>query len=90
MSEVMAWLGLLTDPTDEITNGEAKGRCHPWADLSRCLLSVVRFIVMSTPDQMKVRTASSFFFEFVCCSHWQPCSAGGAAGWLMQPRNLPR
>ena len=43
----------LTDPTDEVPNGEAKGRCHPGAGFLRCLLSVHSLINMSARERLE-------------------------------------
>ena len=77
----MMMLDPLTDPTDEITNGEAKGRRHPGDGCLRCLLFVHSLIDTSAgqkPESIAGSIATISSLSSAACGggvvQWGSCS----------------
>ena len=68
VSSVVARLGSLTDPVDEMPNGEAKGRCYIRADLSKLVLLVDVFEDMCAQIGPHGSAASTVIISSILCS----------------------
>ena len=69
VSGTVTRVGPLTDPTDEIPNGEAKGRSHPGAEISIRLLSVDEGVDMFAEVRLTIVKAA---MSLCRASHLQP------------------
>ena len=68
VSSIVARLGSLTDPADEIPHGEAKGRCHVRADLSKPVPLVDIFVDMCAQIEPCGSAASTVILSSILCS----------------------